>query len=315
LSPVPFKTLILHFGLLLIMISVLIPTYNCDCTPLVCQIHKQLVDCAIDFEIIVVDDASSDAPITAQNATISTLSHTYFIRQTTNQGRTATRQFLSEQAQFEHLLFMDADTLPKNPDFIQKFVSQVGQADVIFGGIEYAPNPPAPDEILRWVYGKKREGRSVVERQKIPYLSIISQCLLIRKEIFQQANTFFENRYGVDVLFTQNLEQLQVLVLHIDNPIIHWGLETNQKFIDKTKKGIESLVYFEERGLVPSQYRPIQKASHFLRKYRLSGVFSFIMSLVNPLIKQNLISARPSLFLFDLYKLDYFLKIKRQENA
>ena len=40
------------------MLSILIPTYNYNVFPLAQSIHKQCSDIDIDFEIIVLDDAS-----------------------------------------------------------------------------------------------------------------------------------------------------------------------------------------------------------------------------------------------------------------
>lgn len=61
-----------------------------------------------------------------------------------------------------------------------------------------------------------------------------------------KVNDTLENQYGLDVLFCQNLEKRQVVVKHIDNPVIHLGLEDNRSFIEKTKKGLDSLFYFEK---------------------------------------------------------------------
>ena len=40
------------------MLSILIPTYNYNVYPLVSELHKQCLECEIDFEIIVIDDGS-----------------------------------------------------------------------------------------------------------------------------------------------------------------------------------------------------------------------------------------------------------------
>ena len=40
------------------MLSILIPTYNYNVVPLVLELHKQCLECEIDFEILCQDDAS-----------------------------------------------------------------------------------------------------------------------------------------------------------------------------------------------------------------------------------------------------------------
>ena len=293
------------------MLSILIPTYNYDITSLVAVLYKQLEEVSYAYEIIVVDDASTKEELMVKNRTIKQYPHCTCIELLENKGRTATRNFLAQKANYAWLLFMDADVLPKKNTFIQTFNLENTLADVVFGGISYENNPPEKSKMLRWKYGRAREAKTVSTRKKMPYLSIISQCFLIKKKVFLQANTFFENTYGMDVLFSRNLENLNVQVLHIDNPIIHYGLETNTSFILKTKKGLETLSKLEKERKIPNNYRPIQKAYVALQKRKLGGVFGFAITGLEFLILKNLNSRNPSLLLFDVLKLNYYLKIKK----
>ncbi len=297
------------------MLSILIPTYNYDITALVTAISKQLENVNFPYEIIVADDNSSDKDITTENKKIVQLPHCTLFLQDENKGRTFTRNFLAEKANHDWLLFMDADVLPKRESFITDFNIHHTKADVVFGGITYEEKAPDTSKILRWKYGKAREAKPVSERKKIPYLSIISQCFLIKKTVFLEANDFYENVYGVDVLFTQNLEKMKVNVLHIDNPIIHLGLETSGSFIEKSKKGIETLVQFTIDKKVTEDYRPIQKIYLRLKNNLVLGLFFFIIDTLSSTIKKNLTSSNPSLFLFDLYRLHYYAKLKRKSHA
>jgi len=288
------------------MLSILIPTYNYKVISLVESLSKQLESVSFSYEILVVDDCSSNAEIVASNTSIENFPNCSFIQNSTNKGRTATRQILAETAKYNLLLFMDADVLPGNNFFIKNFHIENQSADVVFGGIAYENKKPESDKLLRWKYGKAREAKPVSERKKMPYLSIISQCFLIRKKVFLKANDFHENVYGVDVLFTQNLEKMQVNVLHIDNPIVHLGLESSASFIEKTKKGLESLYQFEKENKIPADYRPIQKAYQSLKKKGALKLFMRIMKAFEKAILKNLKSNSPSLLLFDLYRLYYF---------
>lgn len=291
------------------MLSVLIPVFNYQVVSLVRTMVEQTKNTGIIFEIIVLDDASTDAEVISSHKFLEELPHCRYYQSEKNQGRTATRNFLAEKAKYGWLLFLDADVMPKNKDFIAKFLLHT-DADLVFGGIGYANEKPEKNRMLRWKYGRAREGKSVEERLKYPYLSVISGCLLIKKEIFLKVNDTLENQYGLDVLFCQNLEKRQAVVKHIDNPVIHLGLEDNRSFIEKTKKGLDSLFYFEKRNLIPDNYRPIQQSRNTLRKYGLTAVFLRVMKLFVYQIERNLLSKNPSLFLFDLYKLYYLIKLK-----
>ena len=59
------------------MISVLIPTYNYNAFSLVEEIHKQLVEARISFEIICLDDGSQ-SKINKNNNQINSLSFSSF---------------------------------------------------------------------------------------------------------------------------------------------------------------------------------------------------------------------------------------------
>src|SRR5690606_23203674 len=123
-------------------------------------------------------------------------------------------------------------------------------------------------------------------------------------------NTLFENLYGGDVVFCRELQKMKATVKHIDNPVLHLGLESNTSFIEKTKKGLESLYYFEKEGIVPNDYRPIQKAYQSLKKNGALKLFRGVVGFFENSLLKNLKSSSPSLFLFDLYRLYYYANLQ-----
>ena len=213
------------------MVSILIPTYNYEITTLVKVLHKQALQLAVPFEIIVVEDASTDVEKTLQNQSILEWDFCRYINLKENKGRTYVRGFLAKEAKYNWLLFLDADVLPEKETFLKEFIDTTKNVDVVFGGIVYTKTPPEKNKMLRWKYGNAREAKPILEREKNPYLAIISGCSLIKKDTFLKVNTFLENRYGLDVLFTYNLSRLKARVVHIDNPVIHYGLEDNKAFL------------------------------------------------------------------------------------
>ena len=102
------------------MLSVLIPVYNYHVTKLVSEIHKQLCKEKIAFEIIAFDDGS-EIKYMKQNETISQLSNTKLLNSPENIGRIASRATLAEAANFDWLLFLDADVFPKSSKFIASY--------------------------------------------------------------------------------------------------------------------------------------------------------------------------------------------------
>jgi len=86
------------------MLSILIPTYNYNVYPLVETIEKQVLKANIIFELICLDDGSFSI-LNENNQKINALANCKFIEAKKNNGRTATRQLLAEQAQYNWLLF------------------------------------------------------------------------------------------------------------------------------------------------------------------------------------------------------------------
>lgn len=293
------------------MLSVLIPCYNYNVSNLLKALDFQLKKQSFQYEIILNDDCSSDLETEKINKyTVENIGGKY-IKNKENLGRTATRQNLAKSALYDKLLFMDADVMPVNDDFINKFDLSNLKADLVFGGITYAKKKPEKNKILRWTYGKSREAKPLTERQKHPYLSIISQCFLIKKSIFLSTNSFLENKYGVDIVFCFNLEKAGAKVKHIDNPIVHLGLENNTSFIKKSEKGLEALIEFEQKKLIPNNFKNLQISYLKLSKSNLIKLFILKMDLFKRLILFNLKSSKPSLLLFDLYRLYYFTKLHK----
>lgn len=293
------------------MLSILIPVYNYDARRLVKTLHQQAEKAAVPFEILLADDCSTDTDLKEKNKSLTHLSHCQFFPFKENKGRTATRQFLAEKASFNHLLFLDADVLPKNNDFIKKYINHIDTADLVFGGVSYENYPPESDKILRWKYGKDREAKSLENRQKTPYRSFISMAFFIRKSSFLETNNQLENLYGLDPIFSYKLKENNVTIRHIDNPIVHYGLESNEQFLKKSKKGLKTFAYLEKQGKIPKDFRPLQRAYIKLKKYHCTTIFSGLIKFFDKPIEKNLLSKNPSLFLFDLYRLGYLIELKK----
>ena len=293
------------------MLSILIPVYNTSVTKLVSRIlgMVELVD--IDYEIRIADDASTDENLKAGNEKLTKYQNCYYDTFTINKGRTATRQFLAEHSQYEHLLFFDADVMPLRENFLRIMLEHLGKASVVFGGVAYAEKPSDDTKLLRYYYGKSREAKPATKRNKKPYLSLISQHLLIEKSVFLACNPAEENAYGLDIYFSYLLQKQKVSVLHIDNPTLHLGLETNAQYLVKTQEGLQTMVNLEKAQKLPEDFRPLQRVALFLKKTRTQKQFIKLIKKKESQIIKNLCGTKPYLRLFDLYRLYFYIKLKQ----
>jgi len=290
------------------MISVLIPVYNYNISTLVTEIYKQLVSVNEEFEIICIDDCSSNPFFDSSN--IKLLDKVEFIKLNKNIGRSKIRNLLAEKARFDWLLFLDADVLPKSFNFINTYMNHIkqGEIQVYCGGIIYENDKPINSKMLRWVYGKKREEIDVEIRKLNPYRYFLGANFLIPKTIFNSIK-FNDDilKYGYeDVVFIEELRIKNIVVKQINNVVFHMGIEESQEFLAKTKEALENLKLLRCQNIVDGKYIKILRTYNKVKFYRLDQVFSILYLIFSKMFEYNLKSNRPSIFIFDLYKLTYF---------
>lgn len=289
------------------MVSILIPTYNYNVMPLVKTLSEQAEVLAIDYEILIWDDASNE--VFLDNEALPFLPKTLYHRSAHNGGRTYTRQQLALKARFNTLLFLDADVMPVSSLFLKNYLDQEEESDLYIGGILYFPDPPTPDKHLRWTYGKNREAKMAADRERHPYF-VTSPNIWIRKDLFLTINPSLDNRYGMDHVFSYHLKKRGTKVRHIDNPVYHLGLEENSVFLSKSIRALETLIDQESKGKIAIDFTSLQKAYMKLNQWHLASLFAATMRPFIKKLEKNLLSAKPNLFYFDLYKLYHYTRMK-----
>ncbi|MDH7913173.1 glycosyltransferase [Winogradskyella sp. SYSU M77433] len=281
------------------MLSVLIPCYNYNIVPLVQEIHKQCSASLVEFEILVFDDASK-SNFKIQNRAINSLENCSFRELKENIGRSKIRNLLAKEAKFENLIFLDCDTLPKNDNFINRYIEHF-DLNVIYGGISQTVNKPPKPFRLRWLFTKKREQKAEC-----------SSNFFIKKSIILQ-NLFDEsiNKYGYeDVLFFKSLENNNITVNSIKNPVIHLDNESALEFIKKVEISLNTLNELVIDKKISRRDSKIYNYYQSLSFWRLNWIPTIVFKLSKNQMLKNFSSSQPSLLLFDLYRLGYFCTLK-----
>ena len=292
------------------MLSILIPTFNYDVTALVTEVHKQSIACKIEFEILVYDDASTDLEVRKNNTSINALENASYTILKSNIGRSAIRNKLAKTAQYEWLLFLDADVMPSSFDFIENYINlKNSKYEAVFGGFIYSKKNENYSSNLRWAYGKKYEQVDAEKRNKTPYQITISANVLIKKPVFQSLELEETNRYGMDNYFGVKLRAKNCSIFHMQNPVLHCGLEDNETYLKKTNEGIDTLVYFFKKGKLKSSDNKLLALYLRLKAMKLHQTISILGSVLNPIIKINLLGSKPKTSFFQMYKLFYICKI------
>lgn len=292
------------------MLSILIPTYNYDCIRLVRDLHAQAECLAIEYEIIVADDASSVEAYKEKNREINTLSHCRFMELLENVGRSRIRNRLADEARGEWLLFMDADAEVISECFIADYLKHT-DVDVVCGGLCHAETLPSPEVSLRYAYEKRAdERRTAWYREKNPYNHFTPFNFMIRREEFQSIR-FSEQilEYGhEDTLFGIMLDKKKANIRHIDNPLRHVGLESNKIFIEKTRAALRNLVQLEDSM---QGYSLLLKLHGVFHRLGIDGCMARWFVRREAWLFTRLTMPTPSLLLFFTYKLGYYCHLKQ----
>jgi len=293
------------------MLSILIPTYNYNIEALVVELHHQASACNIDFEIICYDDCSTNQEIVAANKSINSLQNTTYKILESNIGRSAIRNLLAKDTRYDLLLFLDADVILKSNNFIHNYISDIdSNYKVFFGGFIYDKTETYLQTNLRGKYGLKYEQVDAEKRNLSPYRLIISANFLVEKKLFIKLNSrITENRYGLDNVFGALLKTNNIDVLHINNGVYHKGLEDNISFIDKSEQATKTLLWMLKQGEIDKHSNNLLKVFQLFKSIKINFILNCFYKIFCEVMKKNLTSNCPNLYILQLYKLSYMCYI------
>lgn len=291
------------------MLSILIPTYNADCTALVDALLSEAETLDAPFEIVVADDGSRPE-IEAANRTIGDRPHCRYLPATGNIGPARLRNRLADEARFRYLLFLDADTWPGSASFLADYLRLAQPGSVICGGFRYRRETPPSEKALRYCYGVRVEEKGADERSRQPYARFISMNFLADREVFRRVRFDDSMHFGYeDAYFGASLEQAGVPLIHAANPVFHLSLDTSTEYLAKIRTSVENLSRHIDK------LRPSVRLLHWygwLERAGGIGCVARIFRWVRPRLEANLTGNRPSMRLFAFYKLGYLCSIRRK---
>lgn len=297
------------------MLSILIPTYNYNALPLAEVLEQQALKGRIVFELICMDDGSFSEH-NKQNQQINTLTNSRFIENRKNVGSKANRYRLAELAQYEWLLFIDADSKPKSGDYLSNYIEQINNTyEAVFGGFAYDDKLFNSNTTLRHTFGKQREEVDANIRNKNPYKVIISANFLIKRSVFLGINKQVQiNKYGLDYLFSAQLKEHNIKVKHIDNEVFHLGLDNNNRFLEKTRDAVEALHFVSQSEQIKTHNISLLKTYNILKSIGLKQLLARLFKIFKSSLENNLKSNNPNLILFDIYRLGYFCTLSSRSQ-
>src|ERR1035437_2072884 len=293
-------------------ISLLIPVFDYDLIALVHSMKSAMGKVPEFCEIVIGDDGSSTEyhkkyrSLEAENVKV--------ISSKKNIGSAAIRNRLALEAKGDFLIFIDADVmLPGTAEaYMLKWLPFLNNSRVICGGTLYHDSAPGdPDKLLRWKYGKWREQKSAVERNKHPHRGFSTFNVLFEKSVFSKIRFNEElKQYGhEDTLLGFQLKKAGIDILHIDNVLMHEGLESNRDFLNKTKLGIENLSKLYDKVTDKGAFSEtvmILRIYNKLKFFGLTRILAAIFIRYRDRMEIRLDSSNISLLLFAFYKMSMF---------
>ena len=293
-------------------ISLLIPVFDYDIIALVYSMKSAIGKVPEFCEILIGNDGSS--PEYLEKYKTLEDKNVRIINSEKNIGRAAIRNKLALEAKGDYLLFIDADVmLPGTAEaYMLKWIPAMRQSRVICGGVLYHDSAPGdPDKLLRWKYGKWREQKSASERNKHPHNGFSTFNVLIEKSVFSKIRFNEElKQYGhEDTLLGYQLKKAGIGVLHIDNGLVHEGLESNKDYLTKTKLGIENLSMLYDKVTDKKAFSDTVTLLKIYNRLRLIGITRILAAIFiryRERMEIRLDSNNISLLLFGLYKMSMF---------
>lgn len=306
-------------------LSILLPSYNNVCVSLVQVLQRQAdalrgkLDKPFRYEIIVADDCSTDAACIDANRVIGDMLHCRYLRMEQNVGRAQIRNVLISESCGDYVLLIDSDLFLCDDNYLYKYATST--ADVVYGGtriggeglamVDNEANTENLKGNLRYIYEKKAEPSHRAAFRQLRPNQEISVCNLYARRDIMKAHPFDSRfkAYGYeDVLFGKRLAESGIEVTHIDNPVLINEFEPNSVFVKKTEEAILTLCRFEQDL---EGYSNLKTKVTTLGRYIPLSLFRLWHRIMKNKEKRNLTGSKPSLLLFKLYKLGFFLENRK----
>ena len=292
---------------------------------------------SLGFEIIFADDGSVDATARQRNAIIAQLPYCQYIERPKNVGRSAIRNFLAHTAHYSHLIFLDGDVAIKRGNFVQTYLAHRNDADVIIGTLHFSRMQVACDtaeDIIGHTKRAKEETKKTTEpmlyndnlkyryeqqflakhpvkkRMQQPYASFRTTNFMVRRDLllaYPFDETFHEYGYE-DTLFGKQLKEHGATLIHLDNAATIADYEDNATFVAKTEESLRTLAAHAHQL---QGYSTLLHTANKLKCLHLQPLIAFVFELFKGLLHKNLCSNSPSVFLFNVYKLGYYVNLTR----
>ena len=263
-------------------LSVLIPVYNWDCGRLIGALVREILNEGLntDVEVHLFDDASEARFRDINRANVAHARQQGVAIQLTvaseNTGRSAARNALIALAAGRWLLFLDADVLPDEPDFLRRYMAAATDAGAVCGGISYRQSASATaDERFYLQYSSRASVADAAQRMRLPWAWVYTASVLVARDTISSVP--FDGGfigYGYEDLEWGLRISQQGGLRHIDNTVTHLGLLSKSTLARKSAEAANNLVHLWHMHPTVAQGMALVRVSR-----RLSLLPGFVLRL------------------------------------
>lgn len=252
-------------------VSVLIPFLRDDPAELLNLLDEEAASVDGAVEIVVLDDGTRDAALTARLAAqIKGMAlPVRLITLPANEGRSIGRNRLASAARGGSLLFLDSDMRPDHRRFLRDWADLAAREDpaVAFGGFSLLQAPTDARFAVHRAMAAKSECVPYTERAKQPEKYVYTSNLLVRRDVFE-AEAFDPGFTGwgwEDVEWAMRVSR-RFRVVHLDNAATHMGLDTVAALAGKYEQSAPNFARMAQRHPAIVAAYPSYKAARLLKR-------------------------------------------------
>lgn len=219
-------------------LSVLTPFLRDDPRPLLDALDREAVDLEGQVEVILLDDGTGDAALTAglERSLAALALPARLITLGANEGRSRGRNRLASAARGSSLLFLDSDMRPDHGRFLRDWLELKRTRDpaAAFGGFSLRQ---APDDRRYAVHRAMATRSDCIDhrtRALQPEKHVFTSNLMVRRDVFD-AEAFDPGFAGwgwEDVEWAMRVSR-RFEIVHVDNTATHMGLDTVETLMAK----------------------------------------------------------------------------------
>lgn len=231
-------------------VSILVPFYRDDPSALAAALARQAAAESGAAELILYDDGSGDPALTArvEAALAAWPGACRLIQGGVNRGRAAARNALADAASAPHLLFLDADMLPQEENFLSRWIEQArAQPDIVFGGFA-VPDRVGREGALHRAFSAAGDCLDARARSRNPAQYVFTSNLLVRAAVLKDApfDAGFSGWGWEDAEWAARAAKV-CAIAHIDNPAVHLGLESPDTLLRRFRDSAANYARFVGR--------------------------------------------------------------------